>query len=118
MNDDPHGPHAVIEQSWRRSRLNGVDPAAAITSLPQVEIDRESRLLRAAGPILDQLASKLAGERFGLLLTDARARIVDRRVGLSLAGDRLDDMRRVEAPGRWIPPSGRGPRPRGCGSVC
>jgi transcriptional regulator of acetoin/glycerol metabolism len=81
---------SLIEQSWHRSRLGGVDPSASIAALPQVEVDRESRLIRAASPILDELAMELAGERFGLLLTDERTRIVARRVGTPGVGRQLD----------------------------
>ncbi len=87
-----HSGRTIIEQSWRRSRLSGVDPSAGIGSLPRVEVDRESRLVRAASPVLDQLADELAGERFGLLLTDESTRIVDRRVGLSAVELQLDDI--------------------------
>ncbi|HZZ49557.1 MAG TPA: helix-turn-helix domain-containing protein [Pseudonocardia sp.] len=81
---------SLIEQSWHRSRLGGVDPGASIAALPRVEVDRESRLIRAASPILDELATELAGERFGLLLTDDRTRIVARRVGTPSVGRQLD----------------------------
>ena len=70
----------------------GLDPSASINSLLQTDIDRDSQLLRAATPILDRFAEELAGERFGLLLTDDKTRIIDRRVGLPAVAHHLDSV--------------------------
>ncbi|WP_308818716.1 sigma-54-dependent Fis family transcriptional regulator [Pseudonocardia alni] len=85
--------HELIRQSWRRSMLSGVDPRSPVDSLPQVEVDEESGLLRAAAPVLSDLEGDLAGQRFGVILADERSRIVDRRVGSREVGRRLDGIR-------------------------
>lgn len=92
MGENPVLAESVIGQAWHRSNLRGLNPTTAIDSLPQVEIDREGRLIRAARPVLDQLAEELSGERFGLILTDEKTRILDRRVGLRSVGRQLDDI--------------------------
>lgn len=83
----------LIRQSWRRSVLSGVDPKSSVDSLPRVEIDGGSRLLRAAAPVLAELEADLAGRRFGVILADERARIVDRRFGSRTVGEWLDGIR-------------------------
>lgn len=83
----------LIRQSWRRSVLNGVDPRSSVDSLPQVEVDEQSHLLRAAAPILADLEGDLAGRRFGVILADEKARIIDRRFGSNELGKRLDGIR-------------------------
>lgn len=87
------GDPELIRQSWRRSALNGVDPKSSVDALPHVDIDDGSGLLRAAGPVLTDLERDLAGQRFGVLLADEKARIVDRRFGHEEIGTRLDGIR-------------------------
>lgn len=53
-------------------------------------IDLQSRLLRAARPVLDALADDLRGSPFSVLLADRDARIVDRRLGVVALGRPLD----------------------------
>ncbi len=43
------------------------------------DVDAEGLLVRAARPVLDQLASDLAGTRVAVLLTNERGQVVDRR---------------------------------------
>lgn len=75
------GVRPEIEASWRRSALSGV-PADRIPEVPiEEEYDRECRLLRAATPVLDRLEQEIAGAPMSVILTDADARILDRRVG-------------------------------------
>lgn len=83
----------LIRQSWHRSVLNGVDPKSSVDSLPQVEVDEQSNLLRAAAPVLADLEGDLAGRPFGVILADEKARIVDRRFGSRELGERLDGIR-------------------------
>jgi transcriptional regulator of acetoin/glycerol metabolism len=66
-----------IEQSWRRSVSQRVDPGAE----PHVlgEIDPDSSILRAAGRILDQWQTNLTDSRMALFLADEDGRIVSRR---------------------------------------
>jgi transcriptional regulator of acetoin/glycerol metabolism len=61
------------------------------------DLDDDGPLRWAAAPILDQIADELDGARVGLLLTDARGQVVDRRAADSGILTRLD---RIElAPG-------------------
>ncbi|ORT59546.1 protein phosphatase [Streptomyces sp. CB03238] len=75
-----------ILASWQRSRSLGIDTEGA--ALPvETDLDPDSRLLRAAGPVLDQLCERFSGLPVTVALADARANIVDRRgdpVGLEL----------------------------------
>lgn len=64
-----------IALSWRRSHLSGVDPSAPVTIDPS-DRDSDSRLLRAAVPILDQISQQIAGTGFCVLLADRECRVV------------------------------------------
>jgi sigma-54 dependent transcriptional regulator, acetoin dehydrogenase operon transcriptional activator AcoR len=83
-----------ISASWRRSQLNGVAP----DRLPELhvgELDVDSRLLRAAVPVLDRMADDIVDVSMSLLLTDGDARILDRRVGVHGLQSTLDDVNAV-----------------------
>lgn len=87
---------AAIAESWRRSDLAGVSPDMA--ELPyHSDLPRDSRLLRAAAPVLDQLALHLSDSPVSILLADPSARIIDRRVGIRQFLNTLD--RTSVAPG-------------------
>ncbi|MEA5367018.1 helix-turn-helix domain-containing protein [Amycolatopsis sp., V23-08] len=68
-----------IAQSWRRAELSGLSPGSAVDRLDVADVDSRSRLLRAASPVLDELARQLAGTRFCVVLADHECRIVARR---------------------------------------
>lgn len=68
-----------IAQSWRRAELSGLSPGSAVDRLDVADVDSRSRLLRAASPVLDELARQLAGTRFCVVLADDECRIVARR---------------------------------------
>ncbi|GAB3145035.1 transcriptional regulator MimR [Amycolatopsis stemonae] len=68
-----------IAQSWRRAELSGLSPASSVDRLDVADVDSRSRLLRAASPVLDELARQLAGTRFCVVLADDECRIVARR---------------------------------------
>lgn len=70
-----------IALSWRRAELSGLRPDAALDSLTVADIDRRSRLVVAAEPVLDQATRELADTAFSLVLADRDAWIVDRRFG-------------------------------------
>lgn len=70
---------SVVAQSWRRSELSGLRPNAATDRLEVRDIDRRSRLVRAATPVLDEMARYLTDTRFCLMLADRAGHIVDRR---------------------------------------
>ncbi|SLG56362.1 transcriptional activator of acetoin/glycerol metabolism [Mycobacteroides abscessus subsp. abscessus] len=85
--------HHDIELSWRRSsHFFGLRPEHALADPSFEKFDRESRLRRAALPILDRLGEALAGTTFAVILADGRARVVDVRVGNSSAQSILDDL--------------------------
>lgn len=69
---------AEIEQSWRRSVSQGVNPGAEPHILG--EINPDSSILRAAGRILDQWQTNLTDSRLAILLADEGGRIVSRRI--------------------------------------
>ena len=83
-----------ISASWRRSLLNGV-PADHLPDLPVDDLDDESRLLRAAAPVLDRMADDIADVSMSLVLTDGTARILDRRVGVRRLRAALDSVSAV-----------------------
>lgn len=64
--------------SWHRSILSGVATAGPRLANPDIDIDPTSRLLRAAVPVLDQLAERLIDTRYNLILADRQGRIVYR----------------------------------------
>jgi signal transduction histidine kinase len=98
---DPHGgvQHAVrqdILTSWQRSLIAGLRPDHFEVPY-QPDVDDDGPLRWAAAPILDQVADELEGTGVGLLLTDARGQVVDRRAADTGILTRLD---RIElAPG-------------------
>ena len=56
------------------------------------DFDGQSRLVRAAQPVLDRLAAELDDTRTCVILADAEARIVDRRLGMSSLSKGLDKV--------------------------
>jgi len=74
------GVRREIVLSWRRSMLSGVD--ATSTDLPRdAGAVPPGRLLRAARPVLDRLASEIAGTQSWAFLADRECRLVDYVVG-------------------------------------
>ncbi|MFI9551169.1 sigma-54-dependent Fis family transcriptional regulator [Nonomuraea endophytica] len=86
-----------IARSWRRSAGSGLDPGSGVAGRRLEEVDSGSRLMVAAGPVLDAVAEQLRGTRFSVLLADGEARIVDRRLGDARLADALDKV--LAAPG-------------------
>lgn len=83
---DGHDPAMVREEialSWKRSLLSGLQPTHSLDSLAVADVDRRSRLLDAAAPILDRMQNDLEGTGFCVLLADRDARLVDLRFGRS-----------------------------------
>lgn len=70
-----------IADSWRRSRLFGVEPELDRGAISIGEVDPRSRLMTAARPVLDQLVEQLTGTRFSILLADRDCRLVFRWFG-------------------------------------
>ncbi len=80
-----------IAASWARSARSGVrpdhlDPAAAD------DVAVGGRLSTLASPVLDRLGRHLDDARATLVLTDAHARVLDRRAGVAGLTDLLDDV--------------------------
>jgi signal transduction histidine kinase len=98
---DPRaGAQRVVRQdiltSWQRSVVAGLSPDRFEVPY-QPDVDDDGPLRWAAAPILDQVAGELEGTGVGLLLTDARGQVVDRRAADTGILARLD---RIElAPG-------------------
>ena len=91
---------APILASWRRSYSLGV-PADQPPELPySADLDEESRLARAARPVLDSLHSQLSGIRVSVLLTDEQAQLLERRYGEPSLNRRLDALQL--APGFYV----------------
>src|SRR5690625_2840688 len=78
-----------IAKSWRRSRMCGLSSDS--NDLPyNEEFDKDSRLLRAARPVVDHLADQLSESPVTILLADKTGQIIDRRAGSSSILRRLD----------------------------
>ena len=80
---DPHGGvQDVVRQdiltSWQRCLVAGLRPDRFEVPY-QPDVDDDGPLRWAAAPILDQVAGELEGTGVGLLLTDVRGQVVDRR---------------------------------------
>ncbi|HEX3841555.1 MAG TPA: GAF domain-containing protein [Acidimicrobiales bacterium] len=78
-----------ILTSWRRSQFWGVP--VEFRELPyRPDIDPDSRLARAAQPVLDRLQTMLADMSVSVVLTDSHANVLDRRVGDPSLNQALD----------------------------
>ncbi|NXY97186.1 SpoIIE family protein phosphatase [Streptomyces sp. BR123] len=74
------GVRSPILSSWERCRLLGLSPDQ--TELPfRDDFDPDSRLVRAAAPVLEQLASRFAGSRMNVCLADGTGTVLQRRFG-------------------------------------
>lgn len=69
-----------IALGWRRSLMSGLDQGMEVKEPRLFEVDRHSRLVRAADPVLTSMVAELDDTRFSILLADHSARIVDRRL--------------------------------------
>lgn len=66
-----------VAASWRRSAAGGVHPSVVTTEY-HADLDLESRLVRCARPVVEQLAEQLADIPVCVALTDNRARLLVR----------------------------------------
>ena len=80
-----------ILTSWQRCVVAGLRPDRFEVPY-QPDLDDDGPLRWAAAPILDQVADELEGTGVGLLLTDARGQIVDRRAADTGILTRLDHI--------------------------
>ena len=87
-----------ISASWRRSRLSGVTPDR-LPEPPASSIDLDSRLVRAARPVLERMAVDIGDTALSVMLTDGGARILERRVGVAGLRAALDAVGAVPGAG-------------------
>src|SRR5580692_5554937 len=80
-----------ILTSWQRCVVAGLRPDRFQVPY-QADFDEDGPLRWAAAPILDQIADELQGTGVGLLLTDARGQVVDRRAAEAGILTRLDHI--------------------------
>jgi sigma-54 dependent transcriptional regulator, acetoin dehydrogenase operon transcriptional activator AcoR len=78
---DPVGVRDGIVASWRRSQAHGVGREALSAPYDESALDRESLLVRAADPVLGQLAEDLTHSPSCVVLADHRGRILRRVTG-------------------------------------
>ncbi|MDX3228334.1 sigma-54-dependent Fis family transcriptional regulator [Streptomyces sp. ME19-01-6] len=78
-----------IALSWRRCRMSGLGPAAPDLRVEPDAVDRRSRLVAAAQPVLAELAGQLGDAAFCVMLADRESRIVDMPDGARRLRDRL-----------------------------
>ncbi|MEB8336853.1 sigma-54-dependent Fis family transcriptional regulator [Streptomyces endophyticus] len=78
-----------IRNSWQRSKYLGVGTDEVVVPY-QPDFDRESRLVRAAAPVLDRLEQALAGSDASVIVTDRKGWVRDRRVGEKRLSTHLD----------------------------
>jgi transcriptional regulator of acetoin/glycerol metabolism len=79
-----------IAASWRRSRLFAVAPDHLDVPYEPDLVNHESRLCRAAGPVMARFAQRLIDTPTGLFLADRHARGVQRWVGQPGLAGRFD----------------------------
>ncbi|TQC49650.1 hypothetical protein EEB14_08450 [Rhodococcus sp. WS4] len=71
----------VIAMSWQRAAMSGLNPSASVEDLVSADFDASSRLMQAAGPVLDEMAQALDGIGYCVMLADRNACVVDARWG-------------------------------------
>ncbi|MFZ2528660.1 MAG: helix-turn-helix domain-containing protein [Rhodococcus sp. (in: high G+C Gram-positive bacteria)] len=86
----------LIAQSWQRVAMSGLYPQASVDNAEIDDVDRRSRLMVAAAPILDEMAEELADTGFAVILADRTARLVDLRFGQRQLQPRLENIGTVE----------------------
>jgi len=80
----------VIERSWKRSSACGVATGSDLSLPYQEDFDEDSRLFRAAKPVIERLVGTMSDAPHSLLLADPDARIIHRWVGMRSLRGRLD----------------------------
>ncbi|SIR76283.1 Transcriptional regulator of acetoin/glycerol metabolism [Williamsia sterculiae] len=84
-----------IALGWRRSQMSGLDPGMEVREPRLFEVDRHSRLIHAAKPVLTSMVRELDDTRFSILLADHSARIVDRRLSNRTLHRHLDRVKAI-----------------------
>jgi sigma-54 dependent transcriptional regulator, acetoin dehydrogenase operon transcriptional activator AcoR len=88
--------HSVIETSWRRVAMTGLCPSAVVDDSDVEEVDRRSRLMVAAGPVLDEMAAELDDTGFAVILADRHAALTDLRYGQKRLASKLEAIGAIE----------------------
>lgn len=65
-----------LKASWVRSQKAGLDPSKPMDPPTSDSVDTESRLFRAAAPVLDRVRSEIDGERLSVMLVGAKAEML------------------------------------------
>lgn len=92
MGIAPTAQRPTIALSWQRAAMSGLDPGAPVDNLTVEEVDRRSRLMVAAQPVLDEATEELEGTGFSLILADRSARLVDIRCGIGALRPHLEKV--------------------------
>ena len=79
-----------VAASWRRSLARGVDPGV-VANRHHPDLDVDSRLVRCARPVIEQLAEQIAGAPACVVLTDDQARLLVRLDTTAAIGRAADD---------------------------
>jgi transcriptional regulator of acetoin/glycerol metabolism len=80
-----------IERSWMRSSACGLGPDLDLALIRyNPDFDDDSRLIRAARPVLDRLVVSLADTQHSVFLADPEARVLQRWVGMKALNRTLD----------------------------
>ncbi|WP_206342774.1 SpoIIE family protein phosphatase [Streptomyces ureilyticus] len=88
------GVRKSISDSWQRSRSLGLSPDQS--DLPfREDFDRDGRLVRASGPVLDRLQSRFAGSAMNISVADGSGTVVLRRFGEAALARSLPAIQRV-----------------------
>ena len=87
---------SYIASSWDRSSRARLDPQSAVGVVSIEQIERDSRLLRAARPLLDSLAEDLSQIRCTVILADRNSRIVYLRATERGIGGALEKLGGVQ----------------------
>src|SRR5215213_7991696 len=88
------GVRTSILDSWRRCRFLALSPERS--DLPfREDFDPDSRLVRAAVPVLDRLRSRFAGSEMNISVADANGTVLLRRFGEASMAERLPAIQTV-----------------------
>ncbi|MGH3712941.1 MAG: sigma-54-dependent Fis family transcriptional regulator [Micromonosporaceae bacterium] len=90
-----------IAASWHRARRAGLAPQDRIDGLPVADVDRTSRLMVAAKPVLDEMTVQLVDTTLCLALADRDCQIIDVRFTDRRVEQVLEQVGAV--PGRRVP---------------
>ncbi|MCQ4121806.1 sigma-54-dependent Fis family transcriptional regulator [Rhodococcus tibetensis] len=96
MTELDNSSRPLIAQSWQRVAMSGLYPGASVDDAAIEEVDRRSRLMVAAAPVLDEMAGELEGSGFAVILADRNARLVDLRYGERRLQPKLEKVGAVE----------------------